>query len=445
MAGVFTLSDTTVFFSEKPLISHAGLTISDGDRLGIVGRNGEGKSTLLRLLAGEIEPDGGEVIRRRNLSVTYLPQTPVFPAGASLTEAAVACMGGPEHRKEGADYEAQKLLTELGFRDLDVRADTLSGGERMKAALAGALCRPCDVLMLDEPTNHLDMETSQWLEDRLLAWRGTLLVVTHDRYLLERVFEGIIHVGAGRVTRHDCRYAGYLEQALSTSEKTVVHRKVRGALNWKRNSRLAALHALEWKQLLRTPAWSYNALAGVVMFPLMMGVGLFAGFSEHWGENTLRENEEKIRLYREHILHYRKGAQLYRNYAAVYELETGRTAEFGITDEGGTLRILAPDYMAVPCRGFIRLPFFVSLDDGLRKEKIEVTYGILNSGNELVFGWLRETLDSGTDLFELPVYGFTSRGKYFLSIGISAGGKSASLVVPMLNVLEEDAGNFNDN
>ena len=173
--------------------------------------------------------------------------------------------------------------------------------------------------------------------------------------------------------------------------------------------------------------------------------GLFAGFSEQWGENPHRENEEKIRLYREHILHYRKGAQLYRNYAAVYELETGRTAEFGITDEGGTPRILAPDYLAVPCRGFIRLPFFVSLSDGLRKEKIQVTYGILDSGNELVFGWLRETLDPGTDLFELPVYGFTSRGKYFLSIGVSAGGKSASLVVPMLNVLEEDAGNFNDN
>ena len=218
MAAVFTLRDATVFFSEKPLISHAGLTVSDGDRLGIVGRNGEGKSTLLRLLAGEIAPDGGEAIRRRNLSVTYLPQIPVFPEGATLTSAAVSCMGGPENRKEGADYEAQKLLTELGFRDLNARADTLSGGERMKVALAGALCRPCDVLMLDEPTNHLDMETSQWLEDRLLSWRGTLLVVTHDRYLLERVFEGILQVGNGRVTRYNCRYAGYLEERARREE-----------------------------------------------------------------------------------------------------------------------------------------------------------------------------------------------------------------------------------
>ncbi|MBR6955329.1 MAG: ABC-F family ATP-binding cassette domain-containing protein [Clostridia bacterium] len=218
MAGVFTLSDTTVFFSEKPLISHASLTISDGDRLGVVGRNGQGKSTLLRLLAGEVPPDGGEVTSRRGLSVTWLPQTPVFPAGATLTEAAVACMGGPEHGKEGAAYEAQKLLTELGFRDLHAPAETLSGGERMKVALAGALCRPCDVLMLDEPTNHLDMETSQWLEDRLLAWRGTLLVVTHDRYLLERVFTGILEANGGRVTRYNCRYAGYLEERAQREE-----------------------------------------------------------------------------------------------------------------------------------------------------------------------------------------------------------------------------------
>ena len=218
MAAVFTLNDATVFFSEKPLISHAGLTISDGDRLGIVGRNGEGKSTLLRLLAGEIVPDGGEVIRRRNLSVTYLPQIPVFPENATLTEAAVSCMGGPESRRDGADYEAQKLLTELGFRDLNARADALSGGERMKVALAGALCRPCDALMLDEPTNHLDMETSQWLEDRLMSWRGTLLVVTHDRYLLERVFQGIIQVGSGEVTRYNCRYAGYLEERARREE-----------------------------------------------------------------------------------------------------------------------------------------------------------------------------------------------------------------------------------
>ncbi len=219
MAAVFTLSDVTVFFSEKPLISHADLTVSDGDRLGIVGRNGEGKSTLLRLLAGEIAPDRGEVLRRRHLSLTYLPQTPVFPEGATLTGAAVSCMGGKGEGAGEADaYEAQKLLTELGFRDLTLPAASLSGGERMKVALAGALCRPCDVLMLDEPTNHLDMETAQWLEDRLLGWRGTLLVVTHDRYLLERAFSGILQVGGGEVTSYRCDYAGYLEERARREE-----------------------------------------------------------------------------------------------------------------------------------------------------------------------------------------------------------------------------------
>lgn len=166
---------------------------------------------------------------------------------------------------------------------------------------------------------------------------------------------------------------------------------------------------------------------------------IFGGFSESFCEKTAEESEEKIRRYRKHIRQYAACDRLYRDYAAVYELEKGRYPEFGITDADGTLKVLAPDYFPIPRRGFLRIPFFAALNDAGKKEKIQITYGILDSKKELVHGWLRETMDPGTVLFELPVYGFSSRGKYFLSVGVTVGKETDSLVVPMLNVLEEEA------
>lgn len=102
------------------------------------------------------------------------------------------------------------MLTKLGFRDLNQPVSSLSGGQRMRVALAGVLCRQSDVLLLDEPTNHIDLQTTEWLEQQLLSWKGTLMVVTHDRYLLQRVFSRILHVGGGRVDSYQSDYAGYL-------------------------------------------------------------------------------------------------------------------------------------------------------------------------------------------------------------------------------------------
>ena len=219
MACAFTLTDLSLHYSEKPLLEHVSLTISDGDRIGVVGRNGAGKSTLLRLLAGLEEPDGGSLTARRRLSVAYLPQTPVFPEGATITEAALSCLcARPGEDVSSAAYEAQTVLTQLGFTDVDQPAAALSGGQRMRVALAGVLCRPCDVLLLDEPTNHIDLEMAQWLEDRLGEWKGTLIVVTHDRYLLEKVFNRIFHVGGGRVETYQTGYTGYLEERIQREE-----------------------------------------------------------------------------------------------------------------------------------------------------------------------------------------------------------------------------------
>lgn len=219
MASAFTLTDLSLHYSEKELLTHVSLTVSEGEKIGIVGRNGAGKSTLLRLLAGVEEPDQGEVSRKRGLTVAYLPQTPAMDPEATVTQAALAYLPAesPQER-EAAVYEAQTLLSQLGFTDFQQRVSTLSGGQRMRAALAGVLCRPAEVLLLDEPTNHIDLETAAWLEEQLIRYRGTLLCVTHDRYLLQRVFGRIFQVDGGGVQTYQTDYAGYLEERAQREE-----------------------------------------------------------------------------------------------------------------------------------------------------------------------------------------------------------------------------------
>ena len=219
MACAFSMKDVVLRYGEKHLMDHVDLTISDGDRVGVVGRNGAGKSTLLRMLAGREEPDLGEISHRRGLTIAYLPQTPDLHPEDTITKAALNYLPARDGENvENAAYEAQTILTQLGFADTSVKVGTLSGGQKMRVALAGVLCRPCDVLLLDEPTNHIDIDMSQWLEDRLLSFRGTLIVVTHDRYLLERAFNRILHVGGGKVDSYQCDYAGYMEERAQREE-----------------------------------------------------------------------------------------------------------------------------------------------------------------------------------------------------------------------------------
>ena len=219
MASAFSFNDVTIFFSEKMLMNNVNLTISDGDRIGVVGKNGSGKSTFLRLLAGLEKPDEGSISVQRNMSIAYLPQTPELRQDATITEAALQYLPArPGEDTASASYEAQTILTQLGFTDLNQPVSQLSGGQKMRVALAGVLCRDSDVLLLDEPTNHIDIEMAQWLEDRLLKWRKTLIVVTHDRYLLERAFNRIFNVGGGDVGVYNCAYSGYLEERAQREE-----------------------------------------------------------------------------------------------------------------------------------------------------------------------------------------------------------------------------------
>lgn len=219
MASVFGFHDVTIFYSEKMLMNHVNLTVSDGDRIGVVGRNGSGKSTFLKLLAGLEQPDEGSITVQRGITIAYLPQTPELNPEHTITQAALGYLAArPGEDTVSAAYEAQTILTQLGFTDLNQPVSQLSGGQRMRVALAGVLCRDSDVLLLDEPTNHIDLDMAQWLEDRLLKWRKTLIVVTHDRYLLERTFNRIFQVGDGEVVVYNCQYSGYLEERAQREE-----------------------------------------------------------------------------------------------------------------------------------------------------------------------------------------------------------------------------------
>ena len=219
MACAFSLNDVSLRYSEKELLTHVNLTVSDGDRIGVVGRNGAGKSTLLRILAGIEQPDKGTLSIRRHMSVAYLPQTPLLKDEDTITDAALTYLPAREGEDiSSAAYEAQTILTQLGFTDLNEKVGTLSGGQKMRVALAGVLCRDSDVLLLDEPTNHIDLDMAQWLEDQLMARRGTFIVVTHDRYLLERAFHRIFHVGGGKVDSYQTNYTGYLEERAQREE-----------------------------------------------------------------------------------------------------------------------------------------------------------------------------------------------------------------------------------
>lgn len=193
----------------RQLLNDVSLYIDSGDKVGIIGINGTGKSTLLRLLACAEEPDDGTVHRFPGVRAAYLPQNPAMDETATVLEQVLRSL--PDDARAAADYEARAMLMRLGITDCTQRVGTLSGGQRKRAALAAALLQPADVLLLDEPTNHLDLEMVAWLEDYLRRFRGALVLVTHDRYFLDRVVNRTVEVERGALYAYEGGWSRYLE------------------------------------------------------------------------------------------------------------------------------------------------------------------------------------------------------------------------------------------
>lgn len=196
-------------FSEKPLFQEVSLYLNRDDKVGVIGVNGTGKSTFLNILAGKEIPDAGKITKTRGATISYLEQNPTVDANLSLIQNIFK--DSDEKTKQMKEYEAKSILTKLGFADVDASAKELSGGEKKRVAIARALVNPCDVLILDEPTNHLDNQMVLWLENYLKSYSGAVVMVTHDRYFLDRVANRIVEIDSGAMYAYSGNYSRFLE------------------------------------------------------------------------------------------------------------------------------------------------------------------------------------------------------------------------------------------
>ena len=195
---------------ERKVLDDVSFFLNEGDKVGIIGINGTGKSTLLKILAGAEEADGGDIIRTNGIRISYLPQIPEFGDSGSVLEQVLLHL--PKDLRQAKEYEAKSILEKLGISDQQRDISTLSGGEKRRAGIAAALIQPSDVLLLDEPTNHIDNETAQLLEDLLMKYRGAIVMVTHDRYFLNKVCSKIVEIDRGKLYVCEGSYSDYLMQ-----------------------------------------------------------------------------------------------------------------------------------------------------------------------------------------------------------------------------------------
>lgn len=199
----------SINFGSRQLLTDVNFYLNSGDKIGIIGINGTGKSTLVKVLAGLQEPDAGTIARDSGIRIGFLPQNPEMREDATVLEQVFfSC---PTEFRDLNEYEAKAILGRMGIADTNQKVGTLSGGQRKRVALAAVLIRPADILILDEPTNHLDIESVIWLEERLRKFRGGLIMVTHDRYFLERVVNHITELSRGKLYHYAANYSKYLE------------------------------------------------------------------------------------------------------------------------------------------------------------------------------------------------------------------------------------------
>lgn len=208
--NLITIEHISKSYTERLLFDDTSFSIQDGEKIGLIGINGTGKSTLLKIVAGLEEPDLGTVVRTRNLDIRFLTQNPQFKEGDTILESIIRDNEGHEHVWD-MESQVKTILTKLGIYDFDAKVETLSGGQRKRVALTSVLLSTTDLLILDEPTNHLDSEMAEWLEEYLKKFRGALLMITHDRYFLDSVTNRIVELDKGKLYSYQTNYAGFIQ------------------------------------------------------------------------------------------------------------------------------------------------------------------------------------------------------------------------------------------
>lgn len=225
--NILNIEHISKIYGEKVIFDDVSLGIHSGDKIGVIGVNGTGKTTLLKIIAKINEPDKGQIICGNRIRVSYLPQNPEFPKKQSILE---YVMDGKEHQDWKTESEAKTILTKLGIYDFDEGCDHLSGGQKKRVALARTLVDPTEVLILDEPTNHLDNDMVLWLEEFLNSFRGVLIMVTHDRYFLDRVTNKIVEIDKGKLYEYDTNYSGFVELKVQREEMELATERKRQSL-----------------------------------------------------------------------------------------------------------------------------------------------------------------------------------------------------------------------
>ena len=241
--NLLTAENIEKSFTERKLLNGASFYLEEGEKVGIIGINGTGKSTLLKILAKIEEPDSGKVICANHVVMRYLPQNPVFLPEKTVLESVLEAAAGKQDTiyagaNAGGKHEvnekiwemessAKAFLTRLGITNFTQKTKELSGGQKKRLALAAILLVPCDILLLDEPTNHIDHEMADWLEDYLKKWKGSLIMVTHDRYFLDSVSNRIVEIDKGNIYSYDTNYSGFLERKAVREESEIAGERKR--------------------------------------------------------------------------------------------------------------------------------------------------------------------------------------------------------------------------
>ena len=244
--NIINIEHLTKAYTDTPLFDDVSFTLDEGEKVGLIGVNGTGKSTLLRIIAGIEQGDSGKYTRANNLTIAYLPQVPVFNEEADVLESVLAghltadestvqetgdSWAADAEDRWTLEADAKRMLNQLGIYGLEEKMGQLSGGQRKRAALVRTLLSDADVLILDEPTNHLDAFMSEWLEDYLRNYRGTILMVTHDRYFLDAVTRSIVEIDHGKLYSYDANYRGFLQLKQEREEmQDAAMRKLRSML-----------------------------------------------------------------------------------------------------------------------------------------------------------------------------------------------------------------------
>lgn len=216
--NLITAEHLTHSYTERLLLNDTSFHLNEDEKVGIIGINGTGKSTLLKILAGKIEPDEGTITMGRNLRIAFLDQKPEFKEGQSVLASSLPLKEDIADIPQNYEPQAKSMLNKLGITEFEQNIEQLSGGQRKRVALVRTLLTPSDILILDEPTNHLDSAMAEWLEQYLKNYRGALIMITHDRYFLDSVVNRIVEIDKGKLYNYNCNYLGYLERKSEREE-----------------------------------------------------------------------------------------------------------------------------------------------------------------------------------------------------------------------------------